>query len=364
MSSLSKFVTGTVDSCPFAPCSKMVISEGLGLALGAGASVLGSALGFGSSQSANKTNIQIARENNEAQMNMLRSQQAYNENMWNKQNEYNLPANQVKRLLDAGINPSAVFGSGSVSEAGSLTAPSMPSLQQAHVSPYSPDLSGVGNAVNAYYQNQLVNAEKKRTQAETAHTEFLTMEGNKKLLPTLEYLSNQAKKEGVLGDIARTQLSYAQDAFYWNLKQLRNDVRAQDDQSRYMAEQTYNMRLQNGLYEVQLAYAPKMSEAQLSQYYATTKQAMAQIGLINANRMLTDEQRKHEVEKKVGTIIDNGMKGLDFNLKDAVKKYLIQDAENNSLILQHESDNWVSGERFRRFASVIPFASGFDKRKW
>ena len=55
MSSLSKFVTGTVDSCPFAPRSKMIISEGLGLALGAGASVLGSALGFGSSQSAYST---------------------------------------------------------------------------------------------------------------------------------------------------------------------------------------------------------------------------------------------------------------------------------------------------------------------
>ena len=67
MSRICNFVKGTVDSCPFAPRSKMVISEGLGLALGAGASVLGSALGFGSSNSANKTNIQIARENNQAQ---------------------------------------------------------------------------------------------------------------------------------------------------------------------------------------------------------------------------------------------------------------------------------------------------------
>lgn len=35
--------------------------------------------------------------------------------MWNKSNEYNLPANQMKRLQDAGINPNMVFGGGSVS---------------------------------------------------------------------------------------------------------------------------------------------------------------------------------------------------------------------------------------------------------
>lgn len=312
---------GTVDSCPFAPRSKMVISEGVGLTLGAGASALGSLLGFGSSQSANSTNIEIARMNNEAQIKMLRNQQAYNEDMWNKQNEYNLPKNQVQRLLAAGINPSAVFGSGSVSEAGQLTAPSMPALQQAHVSPY--DFSGIGDAVNSYYQNQLVNAEKKRTNAEEKHTEFLTLQGSKGLNSTLKFLENQAKKEGVLGDIARSQLQYAQDSYYWNLKQLRNDVRAQDNQDRYMQEQTYNMKLQNGLQEIQLAYAPKMQESELRQYYLTAQQIKAVTALTMSNKLLTDEQKLHEIEKKTGTIIDNGMKGLDFKIKDATKKYMI-----------------------------------------
>lgn len=371
--SIYKCLGGTIDSCPFAPRGKMAIAEGTALALGAGASLLGNVLGFGSSQSANKTNMEIARLNNEAQMKMLQSQQAYNEQMWNKQNEYNLPKNQVQRLLAAGINPSAVFGSGSVSEAGSLTAPSMPSLQQAHVSPYNPDLSGVGQAVNSYFQNQLVNAEKKRTNAETAHTEFLTMEGNKKLLPTLEFLQNQAKKEGVLGDIARSQLSYAQDSYYWNLKQLRNEVRAQDDQSEYMSKKKYEQDLQNGLMEVQLAYAPQMSEANLRQYYLTAQQIKASTGLLLANTTLSHEQAMHEAVKRIGSIVDNGMKGLDFKIKDATKQYAIglvreelyerEDARwlrpfdasykftgNAGQWLPHASGSWAADEMYTRNA--------------
>ena len=316
-------VMGTIDSCPYVPRGKCIDPVTGAALISGGASLLGDILGFGSSQSANQMNLEIAKMNNEHQYKMFQEQMAYNTDMWNKQNEYNLPSNVAQRLKDAGINPSAVFGSGSATPAGELTAPNLPALQQAHVSPYSFDLTGVGQAVNSYFQNQLVNAEKKRTQAETAHTEFLTMEGNKKLLPTLEFLENQAKKEGVLGDIARSQLRYAQDSYFWNLKQLRNEVRAQDDQTRFMAEKTYEQRLQNGLMEVQLAYAPRMSEANLRQYYLTNKQIMASTGLILANQTLTRQEALHEAEKRIGTIIDNGMKGLDFKLKEETKRYTI-----------------------------------------
>ena len=349
---------GSIDSSPFAPRSKMD-PVSLGAAgITAGASILGNVLGGLSNSSANSTNLEIARMNNENQYKMFREQQAYNTDMWNKQNEYNDPKNQVSRLLAAGINPASVFGNGTVSEAGQLTAPQLPSLQQGHVSPFSPDLSGVGQAVNSYFQNQLVNAEKKRTDADRAHTEFLTLEGNKKLLPTLEFLENQAKKEGVLGDIARSQLRFAQESYFWNLKQLRNEVRAQDDQSRYMAEQTYNQKLQNGLMEVQLAYAPRMNEAQLKQYYETIKQIRAQIGLIGANTTLTNNQVLSEIAKKTGIIIDNNLKNFDLRLKQQMKKFIIQDAANNSYLLGKEASDYESNWWNRTIQGYIPFASG------
>lgn len=336
----------------------MPISEGLGLALGAGANVLGSILGFGSNSSANSTNLEIARMNNEQQYKMFKEQNAFNVDMWNKQNEYNLPSNVVKRLLDAGINPASVFGSGSATPAGSLTSAPAPALQQAHVSPYDFNLQGVEHAVNAYYQNQLVNAEKKRTNAEQAHTEFLTMQGSKSLNSTLEYLENQAKKEGVLGDIARSQLRYAQDSYYWNLKQLRNDVRAQDNQDRYMQQQTYNMQLQNGLQEIQLAYAPKMKEAELRQYYLTAKQIQAVTALTMSNKMLTDEQKLHEIEKKAGTIVDNNLKNFDYNLKQQVRSFIVSNYKNNAWLLGQDVKDYESNWWNRTIQGYIPFASG------
>jgi hypothetical protein len=50
-----------------------------------------------------------------------------NVKFWNMQNEYNTPANQMKRLQDAGLNPNLIYGSGSANTgvAGSV-APSKP----------------------------------------------------------------------------------------------------------------------------------------------------------------------------------------------------------------------------------------------
>ena len=364
---------GTVDQCPYAPRSKMVIAEGTAMALQSGASALGNVLGFSSASSANKTNLQIARENNQAQRELFHEQMAYNTDMWNKQNQYNLPVNQVQRLLAAGINPAAVYGNGTMSEAGQLTAPSAPNLQQAHVSPYEFDFTGVSQAVNAYYQNQLINAQKKKTNAETQHTEFMTMEANKKLLPSLELLRNQAKKEGILGDLARQQLEYANRSFDLNIRQLTNDIRAQDDQHRFMQHQTENMKLQNALMEIQVAYAPHLNDAQLNQYYATVNQIKAQIGLINANEMLTNEQRLHEIEKKTGTIIDNGMKGLDFKVKNAVKKFLI--GQERERLYQMEDDRFYrpfefnykyqgkTGQYFPMPSGQFGAAEGYERNK-
>ena len=133
---------GTVDTCPYTPRSKCEpISAGTALALGIGGSLLNGIFGFGAQSSANKTNLQIARETNAQNYKIFQEQMAYNTDMWNKQNEFNLPKNQVQRLLAAGINPAAVFGTGSVSEAGSLSAPQAIPMQAGHVNPAALEIS-------------------------------------------------------------------------------------------------------------------------------------------------------------------------------------------------------------------------------
>lgn len=364
---------GSVDSCPYVPRGKCISAE-LGSALMSAGSSIGNIfsniLGAKSQAAANRTNLQIARETNQNQYKMFQEQNQFNLDMWNKQNEYNLPTAQVQRLLAAGINPSAVFGNGSVSEAGALTSAPAPTLQMAQVHPFMPNIDTSG-AVNAFLQSQMQNEQRKliasqrlNVDAETAHTQALTDYEQKSQFDRLRFLSNQAQKEGVLGDIAREQLRFETDSYWHRLKMLRQDVRANDMSYEMSQEQLYGQRLQNGLAEVQLAYAPRMSEAQLQEYYSTVQQIKANIGLIIANRMLTDQQRLTEIENTTSGILNNEKCRLDNSIKKAIKKYVIQDAKNNSAMLDFERRNQKSGERLRRFASVVPFASGFTPKKF
>ena len=368
---------GSVDSLPFAPRSKCdpVTAATLGPAVvTALGGIINSMFGSSSQDSANRTNLEIAkmnadlqRETNEQNYKMFQEQNAWNEDMWNKQNEYNLPANQVQRLLDAGINPAAVFGNGSATPASSVqsqTAPQFNAPQvNAQVHPYQPNF-GIGDAVNAYMQSELNNSLRKKYNAETAHTEALTQFEIGSMESRINSAQALAKRDDSLGELARMELQYIQDSYYWRIKQVKNDVELQSLSQDEMRQKIYGHKLANGLAEIQLSYAPKLNEAQLKQYYETVNQIRAQIGLINANKLLTDEQKLHEVEKRTGTIIENGLKGFNLQTQDAVKDFVVQDYKNNSYILQKEAENWVSGERFRRFSAVIPFATGYDTRKY
>ncbi|MDR0738337.1 MAG: hypothetical protein LBF39_04600, partial [Prevotellaceae bacterium] len=67
--------------------------------ISAGSSVLQSFLNYDSQSSANEQNVALSRE-----------QMAWQEAMWNKQNAYNLPAAQMERYKQAGLNPNLIYG--------------------------------------------------------------------------------------------------------------------------------------------------------------------------------------------------------------------------------------------------------------
>lgn len=58
--------------------------------------------------------------------------------MFNLENEYNNPSAQVQRLVDAGLNPATMYGSGSVANSGDI---STPSAAGSTVSPSMPSFS-------------------------------------------------------------------------------------------------------------------------------------------------------------------------------------------------------------------------------
>lgn len=135
------------------------------------------------------------------------------------------------------------------------------------------------------------------------------------------------------------------------------DLNAQQKSYELMQQQLKTAMLNNDILEIQKGFSKQMNQAQIAQMWSAVHRANAEIGLINANEMLTNEQRLHEIEKRVGTALDNGMKGIDNEIKRTVKQTLIKNEFNKGEMIDFERRNQKSGERFRRFQSLIPFTS-------
>lgn len=334
----------------------MPIAEGTALALGAGASALGSLLGFGSNLSANKQNLQIARETNALNRELFNRQLAFQEDMFNKTNAYNLPKNQVQRLLDAGINPAFVMGNGSMSQASALSSPGAPSMQGATMRPYdfgtlSSSFNQGVNAMMAASQSRKIDAETQRINALRPHE--------------IAMLEHQARGQGYQADLAKTELIYQQAINGQKISAAFGQNRLLNAQIKAQNEQTLGYQLQNRLAEVQLVYAPKLNEAQLRQYYSTISQIKANINLINANTSYTIAQKANMIQDTIGKIIDNGMKGFDYEIKKKTKDAAVDTFLNNADESYYNKGNaakfFYGGELGRR----VPLPGYVqDSNKW
>lgn len=328
---------------PFAPDKHYIAPVvAAGLATGAGtalSSLLGGIFGSSSNSDANKTNLEVARMNQQAiretnQMNydIHQSDIAQQERMWKLQNEYNDPKNVVRRLKEANVNPATAYGNistpaSAMSVPGGLPmqAPTLDYRQQPYdpTSAFNNAAGAFQGAINAYNQSRLATSAIKESDERTHGITLDNEEKQRGMNDRLEYLSKMAKHEGFLGELAKTQLEFELKSFNIRQAMLGADYTMQLKQINLAQEQFNSARLQNELYKIQIAYAPEMNEAQLKQYYSTVNQIKAEIGLIHSNMLLTDAQREREIVKKTGDIIDNGMKGLNYEIQNKTKQYVI-----------------------------------------
>lgn len=137
---------------------------------------LGSALGFFSNQSNMNAQAAVSRENTDKTIaaNKASAELAYQRDMaqWERSNAYNSPAEQMKRLKGAGLNPMLAYGSGSVAGNTSGQSPTMGTptadyqYQAKQIAPL--DVMGPLQAVQQY---QLVQAQKENVQMNTSATQ-------------------------------------------------------------------------------------------------------------------------------------------------------------------------------------------------
>lgn len=346
-------LTDTPLECPFASKEKRWIAAAISAVAALGSAILGSA----SNNSTNNTNAELndknldmqretnelnatlQRETNNQNYKQFQEQNAFNLDMWNKQNQYNTPAQQVQRMLAAGINPASGFGktSDASSISSSVGAPSVAPQLQAPKNMFSmrpTDWSGMSDAgqgaVNAYNQSRMMAAETKNKEALTANTAMDTTLKSKSMQDNLKILHQQAKGSGWQAEMAKKQLDFINATMDYDIKMKYGDMMMQQKSFERLEKEMRYQDLQNDILEITKGYAHQLNNAQIASLWSTVHKANAEVGLINANRLLTDEQRMHEVEKKVGTIIDNGLKSLNLNIQKDAKQAILQSYMNNA----------------------------------
>ena len=317
-------------------------------AIAAGASLASGIGSLFSQADTNKTNTKLVRETNAQNKELFERNLAWQEDMWNKTNEYNDPSQQVERLLKAGINPAYVLGNGSMAEASTMSSPAAPTLQAPQIEALNYGQIGAAaeRGVNTYMNARMQKATIANLESQSNKTDAETLQINKGMPAYIQHLESMAKGEGYKADLARTELSYLQAVNGQRISQAFGNTKLLDRQIKQADEQYLGYQLQNKLAQVQLAYAPKLNEAQLQQYYTSVNEMKATIALTMARADLTYQQKLSEIEHRTGVIIENGMKGLDFDIKKATKSTAIDLVKQELGNLEWKTEQNRVGSRY------------------
>ena len=291
----------------------MAITTGalLGAAgIGAVGNLIGGIFGSSSQKSANKTNLQIARETNAQNKELFNQQLAWQEDMWNKTNAYNAPQNQVDMLLKAGINPAAVYGTGSTSDASMPSVPSSPQMQGATMQPI--DYSWMGNivdqGVNAYLNNSILNNKVEESAADAqiakVKAEFDAMSVQHRLIQII----NDAQSSGYEKEMAKGAL----DLFNMTKK----DQYLQQHWNTQVARASYDEALSrialNQIQQESVAIAnkwlPVMNQHQLQVWNASIQELYASARSHDASALYSTAQAALSNLQAEGVKMDNTVK--------------------------------------------------------
>lgn len=242
-----------------------------------GSSLFGSILGLYGQDRANKQNIAMQRETNAQNYKMFKEQLAFAKDQQDLALSYNDPSSQVARLRAAGVNPAAVFGNGSISEASMISPPSGNPMVAPHVQPL--DYGSLGTAVaggsQAYFDNQLKDAMTDKTLNESNIAQADAAFKNASLADRLAQIAADKERSQVERDSARKHLEilrHTQDALE-RQEELKADV---------LDRQVLNFELENDAKDianrvaaVNLHWIGKEKTAQYALFMAQIKEALA-----------------------------------------------------------------------------------------
>lgn len=182
--------------------------------------------------------------------------QEFNLDMWNRNNLYNSPAEQLKRLKDAGINPNSMSGISPV--ASSPVTSSFGSASSASnssgASYVNPVMSQMSNQLNSSLQNSLLEAQIQNVKADTDNKTYeLTFN---KLTEPQRYKLYSLQVDNLCADLGLKDADYRtkEETLKWLSSKNELDIDT-------MKQNLSNLREQNMLLVEQILKTKKESES-------------------------------------------------------------------------------------------------------
>lgn len=230
----------------------------------------------------NEWNAEQAAINREWQTSERDAQNRWTLEQWNRENEYNSPAAQRARLEEAGYNPymngldGNTAGTG-VTSAG-VSGVGNPSAEMPNQVPaaFSMDFSSIGNAINSYYQNQLLANQAKGKDIENTFDFQFGSDFRKAQIASLI----DGRFEFLNPSYRNLRNLYAPQQALIDLGKSRQELAGLRTQTQLTAAQAFLTGLQGKAQEIMNKYLPAQQQMQLYSYSANLFSQYAQ-GLLS-----------------------------------------------------------------------------------
>lgn len=243
---------------------RFIGEELIGSLIGSGVSLLGNFLG--------------AKESENSSMRMARYM-----------NEYNKPANQIKRLKEAGLNPALALNASLNDVSGNQSSMAPPA-----------DYTGIGNSVGTGLQagllaaqTELMKAQAKQANANADKTAKDTSWVDILNGKSFELLDSQSRE--LLSKIpVNEQTQKNLEAEFSNISKIGENLSAQTDlvrsQMHLLDDQDVEQKIRNKYADALQKRGVKQADANINATYASAKSFISQAALNNSQSRMTDLQ--------------------------------------------------------------------------
>lgn len=334
-----------VGSNPFTSSSKFNPLVAPAIIAGAG-SMLSGLFGAGGSAMAAKYQLQAARETNRMNYQIAQENNAFNQRMWEMQNAYNSPAEQRRRLEQAGLNPNLMMNGGSAGTA--ETAPTadtsgvqqVPDIGSTIASGYQQFGSSLSNAASQIagmvYNNglQQANVNKAQAEAQSASQDARYKELQNQFAAS-QFLADLREKQ-YRGLIAKSDYEYLRDSMQDRLDSVKFQNSLTGSQASYYSQMAGLVDVQRQIEQTNLDWLPREKQAGLAATLQNVRTMVSQMHLNYAQAKNAYAMAALNYAQEAGVRINN-------KLQDSIFDLSVGMAENQYLKGYAEQDQWRRG---------------------